>query len=286
MDYKKDNTEQSQNEKEVNFVQLTSLSLFKKDTFRAFVCKKTERLATAVYLLTNLLPEDEPLKNRFRDTVLDLVSESLNLAARSAVNDSLFIEGFSAKLLEAISFLELLKMAGLISPMNYEILSREFNSLLRVVEANDHLAFQSQAVSLTEDFFSVPTEYLAEKKDEEVPTVSTTPIMNSSLNDLKGESKLLVTNQTVSYKGQNNLKDSKINNVLNNMSDKKVQTKTDRSQQIINLLKKDKVLTIKDFVNVIKDCSEKTIQRELLAMVAKGLIRKEGERRWSHYSLK
>jgi len=44
-------------------------------------------------------------------------------------------------------------------------------------------------------------------------------------------------------------------------------------------------LTIKDFTKNIKDCSEKTIQRELLAMVAKGVLKKEGERRWSKYFL-
>jgi len=50
-------------------------------------------------------------------------------------------------------------------------------------------------------------------------------------------------------------------------------------------LKNQSNLTIKDFSKVITDCSEKTIQRELLDMVEKGIIKKEGERRWSKYSL-
>jgi len=45
-------------------------------------------------------------------------------------------------------------------------------------------------------------------------------------------------------------------------------------------------LSVKDFTRVIKDCSEKTIQRELLDLVEKGIVKKEGERRWSRYSLK
>jgi hypothetical protein len=42
---------------------------------------------------------------------------------------------------------------------------------------------------------------------------------------------------------------------------------------------------VKDVSAVVKDCSEKTLQRELLALVAQGVLKKEGERRWSSYVL-
>ena len=62
--------------------------------------------------------------------------------------------------------------------------------------------------------------------------------------------------------------------------------KTNRQEVILETLKTKSNLTIKDFAKVITDCSEKTIQRELLDLVEKGVIKKEGERRWSTYSLK
>ena len=61
--------------------------------------------------------------------------------------------------------------------------------------------------------------------------------------------------------------------------------KESRKNSILAILKKDSNLTIKDFVKVISDCSEKTIQRELIALVEKGIIKRNGERRWSTYSL-
>jgi DeoR/GlpR family transcriptional regulator of sugar metabolism len=70
----------------------------------------------------------------------------------------------------------------------------------------------------------------------------------------------------------------KDNNNLKDIKDK-------RQKIIIALVKKHRTLTIKGFTGVIKDCSEKTIQRELLALVARGVLKKEGERRWSTYSL-
>lgn len=43
--------------------------------------------------------------------------------------------------------------------------------------------------------------------------------------------------------------------------------------------------TIKDISDKVSDCSEKTIQRELLTLIKDGEVIKEGERRWSKYRL-
>ena len=65
--------------------------------------------------------------------------------------------------------------------------------------------------------------------------------------------------------------------------EKKVKDKNSRQDIILSMLKSGVKLTIKDFAQNIKDCSEKTIQRELLSLVSKGVLKKEGERRWSKY---
>lgn len=62
-------------------------------------------------------------------------------------------------------------------------------------------------------------------------------------------------------------------------------TLSDRKGQIIAVLKDKGKVGIKDISNVIRDCSPKTIQRELQTMIDQGIVIKEGERRWSTYSL-
>jgi len=42
---------------------------------------------------------------------------------------------------------------------------------------------------------------------------------------------------------------------------------------------------IKDITSLIGDYSEKTVQRDLVALVKAGVLKKEGERRWSKYML-
>ena len=61
--------------------------------------------------------------------------------------------------------------------------------------------------------------------------------------------------------------------------------KNGRQSVILNLLKKKGEIMIKDVSPLIEGVSEKTIQRELLTLVKSGILRKEGEKRWSKYFL-
>ena len=58
-----------------------------------------------------------------------------------------------------------------------------------------------------------------------------------------------------------------------------------RKDRIIQVLRDNPDATIKDIAGVITDCSEKTIQRELIAMIKDNIVVREGERRWSKYKL-
>ena len=61
--------------------------------------------------------------------------------------------------------------------------------------------------------------------------------------------------------------------------------KEDRRKIIQALLKQRSKLTVKDIGKSIPGFSEKAIQRELVAMLAEGQVVKEGEKRWTTYSL-
>ncbi|MCA9360338.1 hypothetical protein H6785_01080 [Candidatus Nomurabacteria bacterium] len=60
---------------------------------------------------------------------------------------------------------------------------------------------------------------------------------------------------------------------------------TDRAERIKTVLEAKPQATIKDISEVITDVSEKTIQRELNSLIEKGQVTREGERRWSKYSV-
>jgi DNA-binding transcriptional ArsR family regulator len=60
---------------------------------------------------------------------------------------------------------------------------------------------------------------------------------------------------------------------------------TDRTERIKTVLEAKPKATIKDISEIITDVSEKTIQRELNSLIEKGQVIREGERRWSRYSV-
>ncbi len=62
-------------------------------------------------------------------------------------------------------------------------------------------------------------------------------------------------------------------------------TTMDRRTRIQTILEAKGEATIKDISEIITDCSEKTLQRELNAMIEDSIVQRQGERRWSKYSI-
>ncbi len=58
-----------------------------------------------------------------------------------------------------------------------------------------------------------------------------------------------------------------------------------RRERVLNVLRDKGEATIKDIIEVVTDCSEKTIQRELISLIKDNMVLREGERRWSKYKL-
>jgi hypothetical protein len=58
-----------------------------------------------------------------------------------------------------------------------------------------------------------------------------------------------------------------------------------RRERILDIIKDRGEATIKDISTIVTDCSEKTIQRELIDMIKDNVILRDGERRWSKYKL-
>ncbi len=62
-------------------------------------------------------------------------------------------------------------------------------------------------------------------------------------------------------------------------------TAPSRRDRILGIIREKGQVTIKDVSTAITDVSEKTIQRELISLISDGTIQKEGERRWSKYTI-
>lgn len=64
-----------------------------------------------------------------------------------------------------------------------------------------------------------------------------------------------------------------------------VKDKSSRRESILSILKTNGPSFIKDIAMNMRDVGGKTVQRELQSLVASGVVRKEGDKRWTKYSL-
>jgi len=242
---------EEKNIKDINTIGQAEKALFYNNPELLFVFKKTQKIAYALFMISDLFEASEPLKMSLRNNAVDLIKNSLSFINISTEVHLRQIDKLISCLLEALSLCEAGYFAKLISPMNNDLLKKEVQHIIEMLDLK-----KGKRTSLDESFLDV-----------------------GSVDSYKG--------QTDASKGHNVLYQKPVvSKVYVKPVKKEISlSHTSRTEVIMSLVKKGGELTIKDFLGYIKDCSEKTIQRELLALVAKGLLKKKGERRWSRYYL-
>jgi len=239
-----------------------------------FANKKTEKLVTALYLVTDCMEVDDALKGKLRELGVELLSDMYKLSTLNPMDKHTHISSSLACIEEIISFIEIAYTIGFISEMNTMILKKEFGVLigeLRSLEKGDkHFTF-----ALDEQMFSLPV----------LPD-------NIARQDLAGKN--MIKDKRTNFNNMsftNSVSRHPLNqtpivkNHFHSVSDKQ-----DRTDKILSLVKDNKIsstgeagVSIKDISIAFTDCSEKTIQRELNSLVSKGQIKKTGSKRWSRY---
>jgi len=241
-------------------------NVFQNKGFEEYVFKRLEKISLAVHLLSSLLMDNEPAKNRLKELSLTLISKGISLSDIEHTSEA-SIKKILSIITEIHSIFEIIQVSQLMSEMNCVIIKEEIIKLLNTIISNKDFYQANKPSFLAGDFFGVP-EYKAE--DRSFTSHSSDQIHRGI------------------YKGQKDIKDNTVhykNPEPGEIMVHNSQDKDKRQEVILNMLKEGKILTVKDFSKEIKGCSEKTIQRELLSLVAKGSLKKEGERRWSRYSL-
>lgn len=256
---------------------LAHLSVFNRSKHFLFIYKKTEKLVTAVYMITNFVKDSEPLKWRIRERALELMSLNMSFNTVSLSERKELLREYQAISIEIVSLTSIAHYAGLISEMNWSILKKEFESLVDVIEHGENRQANEETIIISPDFFSTPAAEVA--PTQPAPSNTLRPVASTPSPVLyKGQAKQVKQPRPMSFTPRK--PEVKIQKVI---VSKPSVPKGDRKEVILSVLAKRDGLSVKDFVDTIKDVSEKTIQRELLAMVASGTLRKEGERRWSKY---
>lgn len=261
----------------------------------SFLHKKTEKMVTAVYMITNLFPEGEPLKSSLRNVSLNLMSLNLELKDKMMSERTRHVNAIRDEIIKLLSYLEVGYKTGLISAMNFEVVKKEFLLLIEAYETAENSEYsRNHYLLFPKEFFGIEDSNFDAVEDRREVRVKPIVPIKSELSTPKNvykqeEEKTIPTHkiqadhkgQKIELKTEDNSNGQKYH-PIGGVVEKK---KNSRREVIVKLLEKKKEVSIKDITDFITNCSEKTIQRELIAMVNEGVLKKEGDRRWSKYSL-
>lgn len=223
------------------------------------IYERAQKLTEALYRVTDLFSDSEPLKWLLRRDGLEIFESLLKIKTASPNDRVRGLDTISEKIRQSIRTLELASSGSFVSEANFQVLKREYLRL---------------------------ADYLMERKYEILPEPSAVGLIGQeSIGQLANGHKIdkLETNSVTAFPGPlgNAVTDSDNGNKGSNGV-----TGGERKEEIISFIKEKDWVSVGELANVFKGrISDKTLQRDLVGMAESGLLLKEGEKRWRRYKL-
>lgn len=216
----------------------------------SFILTKSERLSSALYLVTGLIKDTEPIRLELRKKAIQILSD-IHASEEKRFLDRAELLGRVIKEIEATrALLQVAHAGGVMSEMNATVISREFGVLKAALETWGDLKDPNLGYSVSPEFFLGA-----------VPFPASTPAAPQNI-PIKKEP----------FPGPASVP---------------APAPTERREAILGYLREHPGATLREVregANLGQNISEKTVQRELVSLLAEGAITRAGERRWSRYS--
>ncbi len=201
---------------------------------------KAEKLTSALYLVTSLIPDQEPIKWQLRERSLKFLSDINRLSKQAETPSKTVVmpDTLTDNLTEIISLLDIGISSNLFSVMNFTILRREYQAVKQSIE---------------------------ERAKNELSTLPPVIELRAKPSGVSGPH---------------------VSHSLPKTNAPQVAPKDNaRQDSILSFIRLKGASSIKDIAISVPGFSSKTIQRELVNLVNKGVLKREGDRRWSRYAL-
>lgn len=225
--------------------------------------RRAERIALATQLVTNSIPDTESVKGRIRTAVEDMLVHLVHMPEGFHKKESAAFTALVAKIRIVLSFLDLAHIGGFASLNNVHILKQAYLDLAQFVGASTESGNAQSVALTTEDLVTVH----ADKRQSES---SKGQIKDTAYEQSKKDAE---THTTAEQKQKRDLP----------LSQKRIVGS--RRSAIIDTLSQRSHLNLQEISLVLPSVGQKTIQRELTKLITDGIVVREGERRWSTYSL-
>ena len=245
-------------------------SINEDNPFDVFLIKKTDKVVSAIYLVTNHIKDIEPLKFKIRKDALSLMRRCRTVVTIQGFERCKVLRLAHTMFLALHADLFVARTAGIISVANTQVITEEIDFLTHMLDREcAGKQSQNQFSFIQKSFFATDMADDTALRPKNKGTVSLTPRLSERA--------------PLSHTGKE--KRVPAREVIKDQIGAKSLGRNSRQDSIISFIRTHGEVSIKDVSDTIPDVSEKTIQRELLALVAAGVLEKHGQRRWSTYRI-
>lgn len=227
---------------------------------------KVKKITEALYRITDFFPNEEPLKWALRKDAVEILDIFLSAKNHANYERGRMMRHASITIEKVLNLVELASFGSFIAKSNFEVLQREYGLVLTFI-----------VESKFSEIDLLPNDELAPARPE---NLISSPFFNLNLNSAKNGLVL-----------KNNGKASNVTDNLVKPVDEVRKNKDNslrfngRHAKILSLVKEKQDVSISDIHSYFNGISEKTIQRDLISLVNRGLLGMDGDKRWRRYSL-
>lgn len=268
--------------------------------------KKAEKISTALYMVTDLIDVADPIRQRIRECSVDLIAETRSMSQAFSGDIYFSVARTINKSWEIVSLVEVASSVGFISDMNARILKsvllelisslrdkqkRESFNQIEDLKIGESLADQ---ITLSKSLFDIKdTKEDVLYKGQNTPEKK--PIQKEKQMSFKSKvetpvKKFELPKEMIESTPIETEKEEKNGQMYSHENFKEFVLRpkakaSERKDKIIEIVREKGEVNVNDVVTSFPDVSSKTIQRELTSMVEENVLKREGEKRWSRYSL-
>lgn len=255
--------------------------------YMAFLCDRVQKITGAVYRVTDLLPDKEPLKWVIRENVVTTLNNIISIKDKKPFERAGHLMEINDAIDKIIVLFTIFSESNTFAGSNFNILIEEYNAIKK------DLASEIQSSDIKLLFSDMSTKKyskensMAEGNPQEIsnghsngPNYQTIGQSNGQIND-NGQEKVIQkesphdpTSKKIEPKpAKGEIPEKKKSNWTNK----------ERKNKIFEIVKSKGKITVGELSGMFAGFSEKTLQRDLVEMVRNGLLRKEGDKRWRTY---
>lgn len=265
-----------------------------------YIQGKVGKITEALYRVTDLFPDEEPLKWLLREQGVQIFNNLQSLDKSDLHSRVKNINAASQVISRMLSALELSSAGTFISGLNFEVLRREYSALHNFIDVKKEsllpqpIGFFADLGQPTPIFFGELAQPQSDIKAPFVRNPDSAEIIKGHISDngqnaaenSKGlQNALTDTNNLISKKEIKADLESGRENTDNTDKNNESDIKLDRQQKIFEFIRHNGWVGVGEVAKIFTGgISEKTIQRDLMFMADSGILRKAGDKRWRRYA--